>query len=82
MMATKDLEAQVSGFCVTTIIVNNKTYPIIKLHIFPNLCADVILGQNWQALHESVTFKYGWSKPEVEVCNPMALHVSSPPLFS
>ena len=49
------------------------------MHIFPNLCADVILGQNWQALYKSVTFKYGGSKPEVKVCN---FNVSSPPLFS
>ena len=82
MMATKDLEAQINGFCVTTIIVNKQTYPKIKMHIFPNLCADVILGQNWQALHKSVTFKYGGSKPEVKVCNLMALNVSPPPLFS
>ena len=52
------------------------------MHIFPNLCADVILGQNWQALHKSVTFKYGGSKPKVKVCNLMALNVLPPPLFS
>ena len=75
MMATKNLKAQINGFCVTTIIVNKPTYPRIKMHIFPNLCADVILGQNWQALHRSVTFKYGGSKPEVKVCNLMALNV-------
>ena len=57
MMATKDLDVQVSGFRVTTTIVNKETYPRIKLHIFLYLCADVILGQNWQALHKSVTFK-------------------------
>ena len=76
MMATKDLEAQINGFCVTTIIVNKQTYPRIKMHIFSNLCADVILGQNWQALHKSVTFKYGGTKPEVKVCNLMTLNVS------
>ena len=67
MMATKDLEAQINEFCVTTIIVNKQAYPRIKMHIFPNLFADVILGQNWQALHKSVTFKYDGSKPEVKV---------------
>ena len=82
MMATKDLEAQINGFCVTTIVVNKQTYPRIKMHIFPNLCADVILGQNWQALHKRVTFKYGGSKLEVKVCNLMALNVSPPPLCS
>ena len=82
MMATKDLEAQVNGFCVTTIIVNKQTYPRLKMHIFPNLCADVISGENCQALYKNVTFKYGKSKPEVKVCNLMALNVSPPPLFS
>ena len=82
MMVTKDLEAQINGYCVTTIIVNKQTYPRIKMHFFPNLCADVILGQNWQALHKSVIFKYGGSKPEVKVYNLMALNVSPPPLFS
>ena len=53
IMATKDLEAQINGFRVTTIIVNKQTYPRVKMHIFPNLCADVILGRNWQALHKS-----------------------------
>ena len=82
MTATKDLEAQINGFCVTTIIVNKQTYPRIKMLIFPNFCADVILGQIWQALYKSVTFKYGGFKPEVKVCNLMALNVWPPPLFS
>ena len=81
MMATKDLEAQINGFCVTTITVNKQTYPRIKMHIVPNLC-DVILGQNWQALHKSIAFKYGGSKPKVKVCNLIALNVSPPPLLS
>ena len=80
MMATKDLEAQINGFCVTTIIVNKQIYPRIKMHIFPNLCADVSLGQNCQALHNSLTFKYGGSKPEIKVCNLMALNASPPSL--
>ena len=62
--------------------VNTETDPRIKLHIFPNFCANVILRQNWQALHKSVTFKYGGSKLKVKVCNLMALNVSPPPLFS
>ena len=82
MMATKDLEEQVSGFCATTITVNKETYLKIKLHIFPNFCTNVILGQNWQALHKSVTFKYGRSKSKVKVCNLMALNVSPILLFS
>ena len=67
MMATKDLESQVSGFCVTTIIVKKETYSRIKLYIFSNLCADVIFGQAWQALDKSVIFEYGGSKLEVQV---------------
>ena len=69
MMATKDLEAQFNGFCIITIIVNKQIYPRIKMHIFSDLCADVILGQNWQVLYKSVTFKYGGSNPKLKFVN-------------
>ena len=53
----------------------------MKLHVFPNLCADVILGQNWQAMHESFTINYGSEKPPVKICNLTTLDVTPPPLF-
>ena len=79
MMGTKSLEAQISGFLFVTITVNEETYPKIKLHIFPDLRADIISSQNWQALHESVTFRYGGFKPEVKVCNLMDECLASSP---
>ena len=58
IMAIEDLKAQVSGFFVTAIIVNRVTYSRIKLHIFSNLCADFVQGQNWQALHKIGRLSY------------------------
>ena len=66
MMATKDLEPQINGFCVTTVIVNKQTYPRIKMHIFPNLCADVILGQNWQTLHKTLPLNMVGPNPKLK----------------
>ena len=41
-MATKNLEAQVSGFCVTKKTVNKETYPRIRLTYF--LICNLILS--------------------------------------
>ena len=49
--------------------------------MFPNLFAVVILGQNWQAMHESITINYGSEKPPVKICNLTTLDVTPPPLF-
>ena len=46
-----------------------------------NLCTDVILGQNWQEQHESVTICFGGTAPFVTICGLSTLHVDPPPLF-
>ena len=46
-----------------------------------NLCTDIILGQNWQQQHESVTLCFGGAAPPVSICGLSTLHVEPPPLF-
>ena len=47
-----------------------------------NLCADVILGLDFQAQHESVPFKYGGSKPPIEIYSLTTMTMSPPMLFA
>ena len=75
------LTAPIRGYCTANIETDDREYPIVKLHVFPNLCADVILGQNWQAMHESITIKNGGEKPPVKICNLTTLDVTPSPLF-
>ena len=72
---------KLEGHCLANINVQGKSYSDVKLHVFPDLCADIILGQNWQARHSSVIIEYGGNEPPVKICNLTTLNVVSPPLF-
>lgn len=37
---------------------NNQSYPVTRLGILRDLCADAILGQDFQRLHLSVKFEF------------------------
>ena len=55
---------------MTDIEIDKRVYAGVKLHVFPDLCADIILGQDWQTKHESVTVRYGGKRP-VKIYNLM-----------
>ena len=80
-MVSSSLSAKMKGYCSATIVLHDQTYENVKLYVLPNLCADVILGQNWQSNHESVTIKYGGERYPLKICNLTTLNVSPPPLF-
>ena len=69
------------GYCLTDITLKGRQYSNVKLYILPNLCADVILGQNWQARHESITIHYDGVAPPIKVCGLTAVNIDPPPLF-
>ena len=60
--------------------IDKRVYPGVKLHVFPDLCADIIFGQDWQTKHENVTIRYAGKRP-VKICNLTTLDVTPPPLL-
>ena len=58
-----------------------KDYPNIKFYVFPQLCADLVLRQDWQANHDSVILNTGGKEPSIKICNLMTLDAPQPPLF-
>ena len=81
LMASSASSKKLEGHCVTDINVQGNIYPDVILHVFPYLCADIILGQDWQAKHSSVTIEYGGKQPPLKICNLTALNVDPPQLF-
>lgn len=65
-MATSSFTTEMEGYCFADIILKGRVYSNVKFYILPNLCTDVILGQKWQAQHESVTISYGGSAPHLK----------------
>ena len=80
-MASSSSSKKLEGHCLATINVQGNSYPNVKLYVFPDLFADIILGQDWQANHASVTIEYGGNKPLLKICNLTTLNVSLPPHF-
>ena len=80
-MASSSSSKKLEGQCLATINVQGNTYPKVKLYVFSDLYADIILGQDWQAKHASVTIEYGGNNPQLKVCNLTTLNVAPPPLF-
>jgi len=50
--------------------------------VLPGLCADVILGQDFQQQHASVTLEYGGKLPPIVLCGLTTLRVNPPELFA
>ena len=56
-------------------------YQAFKLSVLPELCADLILGIDFQSQHSSVVFHYGGSEPPLSVYGLRTLNVDLPELF-
>ena len=80
-MAVLSLSSNVLGYCITDITVNDKKYSKVILYVMKDLCADTILGQDFQSKHESVTINYGGSEPPLVIASLSTLNVNPPKLF-
>ena len=56
-------------------------YQAFKLSVLPELCADLILGIDFQSQHSSVVFHYGGSEPPLSVYWLSTMNVDLPELF-
>lgn len=74
-MASTALSAKITGTCTTNLEFQNHKYANICLSILPGLCADLILGLDFQAQHESITFQYGGDQPPLSVCGFSTLNM-------
>ncbi len=81
-MAQSSLSAKTLGYCVVSLELDGKTYSNLRLSVLSCLCADLILGLDFQEQHESISFHHGGPKPPLVVCGLTTLKVESPDLFA
>ena len=81
-VASTALSANVTGTCTTNLEYQNQKYTSrwccfhgVHLSVLPGLCADLILGLDFQSQHESITFQYGGSQPPLSVCGFSTLNM-------
>ena len=80
--AQSSLSARTLGFCMVDLELGGKQYSKIRLSILPGLCADLLLGLDFQKQHQSVIFHLGGPQPPLEVCGLSMLMVGPPELFA
>lgn len=66
-MASSDLLLKTVGKCKANLTVAMENYKKFNLCIMDNLCADVILRQNFQSLHKKIEF-YMSDRPPLKLC--------------
>jgi len=81
-MASSSLSTRTEGYCEVSLTVNGRIYANVRLSVLLGLCADVILGQDFQEQHASVTLEYGGKLPPIVLCGLTTLRVDPPELFS
>ena len=86
-MASSSLRASIKGQCTVDLNLLREWYPDVKLSVLPNLCSDIILGQDFMSQHSTISFAFGGSKKDLVISDPISCSVPSalvdiPSLFS
>ncbi|KRX47069.1 Retrovirus-related Pol polyprotein from transposon gypsy, partial [Trichinella murrelli] len=81
-MASSALSIKALGCITVDLKVQDRLYKSFRLRVLPHLCADVILGQDFHRMHESVTLNYGGNLPPLIICDLATLRVDPPRIFA
>lgn len=81
-MASTSLSSQAYGFCKVNIQVYGRDYENVCLSVLPELCSDIILGQDFQKRHEKVTLSYGGDLTALVICRLSVINTDPPELFA
>ena len=82
-LASVSHSAQIHGNCVTDLALMGRQYENVHLHVLPDLCANLILGLDFQTQHQSITLNYGGKEAPLDlVCGLNSLNVKPPDLFA
>ena len=80
-MASSPFSSYTLGHCIVQLNAQDNHYPDFKLSILPNLCYEIILGQDFMKLHKEVSFHLQGSEPKLSVCGVSAMNMEPPSLF-
>ena len=82
MATSTSSSAKVSGACGIDLSYQGRKYEALRVSVLPGLCANLILGLDFQSQHESVVLHYGGSETTLSVCGFSTLHIEPPEPFA
>ena len=86
-LASKICSAEIVGSISSEVIFRGQPYKNVEFSVVNDLCADVILGQDFMRLHESVVFKTGGARESLIIdknesyCCVAPANVTPPRIF-
>ena len=89
-MAETSTQCNARYKCKVDIVFNKRCYKSVELYVLKNLCADVLLGNDFQSRLKRVIFEQNGSENDLvvrpaagfETCAVAAASLESPPLFA
>lgn len=81
-MASSALWVSVTGYCYANIEIGISSYDAVRFLVLPDLCSDIILGQDFMRLHKEVVFTYSGTRPSLKVCGVAKATIAPPRLFA
>ena len=74
-MASSSLKASIKGQCTVNFNLLGEWDPDVKLSVLPNLCSDIILGQDFMSQHSIIYFAFWGSKKDLVISHPISCSV-------
>lgn len=81
-MAASNLSVKTHGICMVDLKIGEQSYNGVQLSVLPDLCTDMILGHDFQALHKSINIEFGGTHPPLSICGLAAMDIEPPELFA
>ncbi|KRY22914.1 Retrovirus-related Pol polyprotein from transposon gypsy [Trichinella patagoniensis] len=82
LMASTSFQSRLTGYTIADIELHGFRYSNSKLHILPNACTDVIIGQDILQLHSNLTVSSGGPKAPLTICGLALAKIPAPSLFA
>ena len=67
-LANSSLTSKMEGECLISFTLNNRVCENVKVLVMGNLCADIILGQDFRERHKGVVFTFNGKEPTLQLC--------------
>lgn len=57
-----------NNYCIVDLMILNNAYSNVKAVVLPNLCCDVIIGQDLLKQHSSIELLFAGNRPLIKIC--------------
>lgn len=80
-MASTSLRSKTAGQCMVNLQIRAHVHENVRLCVLPDLCADIIIGQDIMKKHSSIEVEFGGPKTPLSICGLAVANIAPAALF-